>query len=332
MVYKFFDSKVASTDKKSVGSGAKHVNTKITPQNEQLAEELHKPIIRKFKKRKVCSTFKDNIWGVDLADMQLLSKYNKGIRFLLCVIDIFSKYAWVVPLKDKKGISIVETFQIILKQSNRKPNKIWVDKGSEFYNAYFKKLRDNDIVMYSTHNEGKSIVAERFIRTLKNKIYKYMTSISKNVCIDKLDDIMDEYNNTYQTTIKMKPIDVKDNTYINADKEINNKDPKFKIGDHVRISKYKNIFAKGYIPYWSEVVFVIKKAKNTVPWTYVINDLNGEELTRTFYEKELQKTNQEEFRIEKVIRRKGDKLYVKWKGYNNSFNSWIDKASLVQRT
>ena len=333
MVYKFFDSKVASPDKKSVGSGAKIVNTKLIPQNEQLADELHTPIIRKFKKRKVYSAFKDNIWGADLADMQLLSKYNKGIKFLLCVIDIFSKYAWVVPLKDKKGISIVKAFQSILKQSNRKPNKIWVDKGSEFYNAYLKKwLRDNDIVMYSTHNEGKSVVAERFIRTLKSKIYKYMNSISKNVYIDKLDDIVHEYNNIYHTTIKMKPADFKDNTYINADKEINNKDPKFKVGEHVRISKYKNIFAKGYMPNWSEEVFVIKKVKNTVPWTYVINDLNGEEITGTFYEKELQKTNQEEFRIEKVIRRKGDKLYVKWKGYNNSFNSWIDKASLVQRT
>ena len=328
MVYKFFELKVASPDKKSEGSGAK-----LIPQNEQLADELHKPISRKFKKRKVYSTFKDNIWAADLADMQLLSRYNKGIRFLLCVIDIFSKYVWVVPLKDKKGISIVKAFQIILKQSNRKPNKIWVDKGSEFYNASFKKwLQDNYIVMYSTHNEGKSVVAERFVRTLKSKIYEYMTLILKNVHIDKLDDIVNEYNNTYHTTTKMKPIDVKDNTYINADKEINNKDPKFKVGDRVRISKYKNIFAKGYTPNWSEEVFVIKKVKNTVPWTYVINDLNGEEITGIFYEKEIQKTNQEEFRIEKVIRRKGDKLYVKWKGYNNSFNSWIDKASLVQRT
>ena len=309
MVYNFFDSKVASPDKKSVGSGAK-----LIPQNEQLADELHKPIVRKFKKRKVYSALKDNIWGADLADMQLLSKYNKGTRFLSCVIDIFSKYAWVVSLKDKKGISIVKAFQSILKQSNRKTNKIWVDKGSEFYNAYFKKwLRDNDIVMYSTHNERKFVVAERFIRTIKSKIYKYMTSISKNVYIDKLDDIVDEYNNTYHTTIKMKPIDVKDNTFINTDKEINNKDPKFKVGDRVRISKYKSIFAKGYMPNWSEEVFVIKKVKNTVLWTYVINDLNGEEITGTFYEKELQKTNQEEFRIEKVIRRKGDKLYVKWK-------------------
>ena len=323
MVYKFFD-------KKSVGSGAKHVNTKLIPQNEQLADELHKPII---KKRKLYSAFKDIIWAADLADMQLLSRYNKGIRFLLCVIDIFGKYAWVVPLKDKKGIRIVKAFQIILKQSNsRKPNKIWVDKGSEFYNASFKYwLQDNDIVMYSIHNEGKSVVVERFIRTLKSKIYKYTTSISKNLYIDKLDDIVDKYNNTYHTTIKMKPIDVKDNTYINADKEINYKDPKFKVGDRVRISKYKNIFTEGYAPNWSEEVFVIKKVKNTVPWSYVINDLNGEEITGTFYEKELQKASPEEFKIEKVIRRKGDKLYVKWKGYDNSFNSWIDKGSLVQR-
>ena len=196
---------------------------------------------------------------------------------------------------------------------------------------FFKKwLRDNDVVMYSTHNEGKSVVAERFIRMLKSKIYKYMTSISKNVYIDKLDDIVNKYNNTDHTTIKMKPIDVKDNTYINTDKEINNKDPKFKVGDHVRISKYKNIFAKGYMPNWSEEVFVIKKVKRTIPWTYIFNDLKGEEITGTFYEKELQKTNREEFRIEKVIKRKGDKIYVKWKRYDNSFNSWIDKNNIIK--
>ena len=122
------------------------------------------------KKRKVYSSFRDNIWGVDLTDMQLLSKFNKRFRFLLCVIDIFSKYAWVIPLKDKKGISIFNAFQKILKESNRKPNKIWVDKRSEFYNSSFKRwLKDNDIEMYSTKNEGKSVIAERFIRTLKIK-------------------------------------------------------------------------------------------------------------------------------------------------------------------
>ena len=186
-------------------------------------------------------------------------------------------------------------------------------------------LEKNDIEMYSTHNEGKSVVAERFIRTIKSKIYKHMTLISKNVYIGKLDDAVNEYNNTKHRTTKMKPIGVKDNRHIDFGKEFNDNDPKFKVGDHVRISKYKNIIAKGYTPNWSEEVFVIKKIKNTVPWTYVIDDLNGEEIPGTFHEKELQKIGQQEIRIEKVIKKKGDKLYVKWKRYDNSFNSWIDK-------
>ena len=139
-------------------------------------------LLGNLKKRKVYSSFRDNIWGVDLADMQLLSKFNKGFRFLLCVTDIFSKYAWVIPIKDKKDVSIVNAFQKILDHSKRKPNKIWVGKGSEFYNNSFKKwIKDNDIKMFSTNNEGKSVIAERFVRTLKNKIYKYMTAMSKNV-------------------------------------------------------------------------------------------------------------------------------------------------------
>ena len=153
--------------------------------------------------------------------------------------------------------------------------------------------------------------------------------------IDKLDDIVNKYNNTYHRTTKMKPADVKDNTYIesielNSNKEVNDKDPKFKVGDHVRISKYKNIFAKGYMPNWSEEVFIINKIKNTIPWTYVINDLNGQEIIGTFYERELQKANQQEFRIEKVISKTGDELYVKWKGFDSLFNSWIDKNDLIK--
>ena len=188
----------------------------------------------------------------------------------------------------------------------------------------------NVIEIYSIHNEGKSVVAERFISTLKNKIHKYMASTSKNVYIDKLDDIVNKYNNTYHSTIKMKPVDVKSNTYINSSKEIDNKDPKFKISDIIRISKHKNTFAKGYVPNWSKEVFVIKKDENNVLWTYIISELKGEEIVGTFYKKELQKTSQKEFRVEKVIKRKEDKLYVKWKGYNNSFNSWIDKKDTVQ--
>ena len=166
MVYKFFDKKYAWFTDKSVSGGDINIPLEF---NEQLAKELHKPVIRKFKKRKVCSGVRHNICGADLADIQLISKFSKGFRFLLCVIDIFSKCAWVVPLKVKQGVSIVDAFQKILKESNRKPNKICVDKGSEFYNNSFKKwLEDNDFEMYSIHNEGKSVVAERFIRTLNN--------------------------------------------------------------------------------------------------------------------------------------------------------------------
>ena len=160
--------------------------------------------------------------------------------------------------------------------------------------------------MYSAHNEGKSVVAEWFIRILKTIIYKYMTLVLKNVYINKLGDIVGEYVHIIEQLrwnllmLRLKIL------------------PKFKFGDYVWISKYKNIFAKGYTPNWPEEVFVIKKVKNTVPWTYVINNLIDEEIIGTFYEKELLKTNQQEFRIEKAIKKKDDKLYVKWAGYDSS--------------
>ena len=282
MVYKFFD-------KKSAGSGIARNTTKSS--SSILADELHKHIIRKFNKRNVYSQLKDNIWGVDLADMQSLSRKNKGIKYLLCAIDLYSKYAFVIPLKDKKGISIVNAFNKIIKQSERKPNKIWVDQGGEFYNNVFEKwLSDNDINMYSTYNEGKSVVAERFIRTLKNKLYKHMTAIGKNVYYNVLDDAVSKYNNTKHSTIKMKPIDVGDNNKRVYIDEHNEKDSKFKVGDRVRMSRYKNIFSKGYAPNWSSEIFIVDKINDTVPYTYNLKDLNDEEIIGSFYDKELQKT------------------------------------------
>ena len=210
MIYKFFD-------KKSKGSGITNES------NFQLANELHKPVIKKIKKIKVYSSFRDNIWGVDLADMQSLSKFNKGIKYLLCTIDLFGKYAWVIPIKDKKGTSIVNAFQKLISKE-RKPNKIWVDQGSEFYNQSCKDfLKINNIEMYSTFNEGKSVVAERFIRTLRNKIFKHMTAISKNVYFDLLDDIVNKYNKTVHRTIKMKPVDVTNDSFAEYNEESNKK-------------------------------------------------------------------------------------------------------------
>ena len=145
--------------------------------------------------------------------------------------------------------------------------------------------------MYSTYNEEKSVVAERFIRTLKNKIFKHMTAISKNVYFDVLDDIVNKCNNTVHRTIIMKPIDVTSDSYSEYSEDFNKKDPKFKVGDHVRISKYKNIFAKGYTPNWSEEDFVVSKTKNTIPWTYIIIDLNGEEITGSFCKTNSKKTS-----------------------------------------
>ena len=179
MVFKVFN-------KRSNGSGVDN------EPNYQLANELHEQIIRKFKRRKVYSSFRDNIWGVDLSNMQSLSKCNKGVKYLLCAIDLFSKYAWVVPLKDKRRITIVNAFQKIISEG-RKPNKIWFDQGSEFYDNSSKNFsKINNIEMYSTYNEGKSVVAERFIRTLKSKIFKHMTAVSKNVYFDVLDDIVNK--------------------------------------------------------------------------------------------------------------------------------------------
>ena len=275
-IYKFFD-------KKSTSSGI--ASSSI------LANELRKPVIKKFNERKVYSQFKDNIWGVDLADMQSLSRKNKGIKYLLCAIDLYSKYAFVIPLKDKKGISIVNAFDKIIKQSNRKPSKIWVDQGGEFYNNVFKKwLSDNDIIMYSTYNEGKSVVAEKFIRTLKNKLYKHMADTGKNVYYDVLDDAVNKYNNTKYSTIKMKPIDVRDNNKRVYIDEHNEKDSRFKVGERVRISKFKNIVAKEYTPNCRKEIFIVDKINDTVPYTYNLKGLNDEEIIGSFYDRELQKT------------------------------------------
>ena len=164
--------------------------------------------------------------------------------------------------KKQKGVTIANAFQKILDKLKRKPNKIWADQGSEFYNSQFKKfLKDNNIEMYSKYNEGNSVVAEIFIKTLKNKIYKHMTAVSKDVYFDVLDDIVNKYNNTFHRTIKMRPIDVKSNCCAEQNVDSNEIDPKFKVGDHVRISKYKNINATGYTPNWSEEVFAISNIK-----------------------------------------------------------------------
>jgi hypothetical protein len=267
--------------------------------------------------------------------MQAFSKYNKGINYLLTVIDIFSKYAWVVPLKDKRGTSVTEAFNKIITKE-RKPIHLWVDQGVEFYNKTFKSLLSkHNINMYHTFNEGKAVVIERFNRTLKEIMWKYFTANNTNTYISHLQQMVDKYNTTKHSSIKMTPTQAsncsnKDAVYSNlygSMKQTKIK-PKFKIGSRVRLSKLKRYFEKGYTPNWTEEIFIISGINNTNPITYSIKDLNEEAIQGSFYQQELLPTKQEVFRIEKVIRRKNNQALVKWKGYSDKFNSWVSLSDL----
>ena len=268
---------------------------------------------KKFKRRRVLVSGIDKIWAADLADMKEFSKDNQDVTYLLCVIDIFSKYGWLVPLKDKTGKSVASALRTIFEE--RKPEKMWVDKGKEFYNKDVKDL----IELYSTENEEKSSVVERWIRTMKERMWKYFTDNNTNVYIDILPDLVEDYNNTKHSSIKMTPVEasmkkneltVWRNLYPDRLKptKVN---PKFSVGDKVRISKKKKTFEKGYTTRWTEEVFTIVRVLHTSPVTYKITDLNGEEIDGTFYEPELQKTAQQLFRIEKVLEKGKTKSLVK---------------------
>jgi len=251
---------------------------------------------------------------------------------MLTVIDIFSKYGWMIPLKNKTGTEVVSALQKLFKE--RKPQNLWVDKGKEFYNKRVQQLVD----LYSTENEKISSVVERWNRTMKDKKFKYFSANSTKKYIDILDAFVNSYNNTVHSSIKMTPTEdskreneneVWKNLYSDYN-PIERKTPKFSIDDNVRITKKKGIFEKGYTPRWTEEVFTVSEVHYTDPITYKLKDLNGEEIKGSFYEQELQKTAQKMFRIEKVIRRKGDKSLVKWLGYKDEFNSWVDNEDLVK--
>ena len=280
-------------------------------------------------------------WAADLVEIQKFSKWNKGIKYLLTVIDVFSKYGWIKPLKDKKTESVSTAFDTIFTKSKRQPEKLWTDKGSEFISKHFKEfLKKNKIKLYHTENEEKSSIVERWNKTMKNRMWKMFSANNNTVYWDKLKDLVDDYNNTENSSIKMSPIETskKENekkVFANLYGDLiylKPKKPKFSIGDKVRISKYKRrVFDKGYTPNWTEEVFVVDKVMLTKPVTYYIVDLLGEKVKGSFYEKELQKAKQQTFRIEKVIRRdnKKKKALVKWKGYSDKFNSWVSLKDLV---
>ena len=262
----------------------------------KLADELHRRVIKSFPKRHVYVHSIDQTWAVDLVDMQQYSKQNKHYKYLLAVIDVFSKYGWLIPLKNKTGVTVSEAFKTLFKE--RKPMYIWSDKGSEFYNRQVKELlKDNNIKLYSTENEEKSSVVERWIGTMKQSMYRYFTAYETTKYYDILDKLVKNYNNTVHSSIKMKPVEasklknkftVYKNLYPEKEKII--KKPKLKVGDRVRITKKKGKFEKGYTTRWTREIFVIVQVFKTNPVTYKINDLKGEEIKGSFYEEELQKT------------------------------------------
>ena len=260
---------------------------------------------------------------------------------MLTVIDVFSKYGWIVPLKDKKTESVSTAFDLIFKKSKRKPEKLWTDKGSEFISKHFKDfLKRHHITLYHAQNEEKSSVVERWNRTMKNKMWKMFSANNNTVYWDKLDKLVDDYNNRKHSSIKMSPREAskkknEKQVFTNLYEDeifLKPKKPKCLIGDKVRLSKYKRrVFDKGYTPNWTEEVFVIEKGNSTKPVTYNVVDLVGEKVEGSFYEKELQKAKQQTFRIEKVVRRdnKKKKALVKWKGYSDKFNSWVSFKDLI---
>ena len=282
----------------------------------------------------------DDVWAADLVELQEWKNANKGFRYILNVIDCFSKYAWSVPLKDKKGETVLDAFKYIVETSKRRPMYVWVDEGKEFYNKDMTAwLKDENITRYSTHGEHKSAIVERFNRTHKERMWRRFTAENTRNWIDMLDELLSQYNNSYHNTIRMRPVDAskKENESevwenLFRDEEHIKKSNKFKIGDTVRISRIKGIFEHGFLPNWSEQIYKIHKINNSIPVTYILKDLQGEIIVGSFYIEELQKTSQEVYRIEKVLRKKKingiDHGLVKWIGYSDKFNEWLPVSKL----
>ena len=303
---------------------------------EDLSEELNKPVINKFERKKIVINHIDEIYSCDLVDMVKYSRVNRGYKYIFTNIDIFSKYAWAFPIKSKKISDIKPCFEKIFKE--RKSKYIWSDKESSFFSKEMSKFfEDNNVKIYHTYSNLKAVVIERFNRSLRELMMKEFVKNNNTVWYNILPELIKKYNNRYHNTIKMKPINVNKtnekhikNTVYNYD--ITNKKPKYKINDLVRISlKRRELFDKptGNIK-WSEELFKIHSIDKSNVITYKIKDLNNKVIKGVFYEREIQLTKNiiGEYIIEKILKTKGDKIYVKWRGYNNNFNSWVNKYDI----
>lgn len=311
-----------------------------------LAKELHAPARRNFQTRRVVTTDIDDLWQADLVEMSerksnTRKRVNKNYKYILTVIDTFSKYAWAVPLKTKTAEEVTAAIKTIFKKFKRHPKLLHTDEGKEFFNSKFQALmKEYKIRHYNTYTSKKASVVERFNRTLKEKMWRYFTANNTIVWHDILQDLVDAYNNSKHRTIGMKPVDVSDSNKIKVLKRLavsktSVQEPNFKVGDIVRISKTKKMFDKSYIGNWTEELFKIIKIKNTTPIVYSLVDMADEAILGTFYGYELKKTQIPNFaRIEKVIQKKKEKgvdwIKVKWVGYDNKFNSWIKQSDSVK--
>ena len=308
---------------------------------QQLVRELLKPKRNRFDRRHIYSPSIDDTWTMDLADFKKYTKVNKGYRYILVVLDIFSRYAWARPLKHKTGLEVGEAFKDILKKSKRKCKKLFSDRGTEFYNADFRHvLQENGggIKLYSTYNDPKASIAERFIRTLRSKIESNYILTQSTVWYNILPQLIHEYNTTKHRTIKMTPEEASkpENSEIVYHTLMSRRGAvplrKFVHGDTVRISVHKRLFEKGATANWSEEVFEVSDILPTRPITYQLQDLAGEKIKGSFYNEQLQKTDQSIYRIDKVLRRRKrngvNEALVRWSGYPDKFNQWIPKASI----
>lgn len=284
--------------------------------------ELHKPARRNFKRRRVIVKGIDDLWQADLVDMKPYSRFNAGNKYLLVVIDVLSKYAWVEPVLTKSAKHVTRAFEKILEQG-RVPRNLQTDDGKEFFNSDFKAVMNKyNINHYSTYSTMKASVVERLNRTLKEKMWKRFSLQGNYKYLKMLPEIVTEYNNTVHSTTNMKPKDVNKKMAKELLKTIYSHikiaaPGKFKIGDDVRISKYKNLFAKGYTPNWTTEIFKIIKIKKTNPATYLLQDGQGQPIAGSFYEHELQRTsNPDVYLVERVIKRRGDNIFVKWLGFD----------------
>lgn len=298
-----------------------------------IVEELHRAARKRFPRRR----FQLRAWmeylQSDLADLSKFSDENEGNHFLLVVIDCFSKYAWVEPLKDKTGLECAKKFEKILKKFKKIPKLLQVDGGTEYWNKHFTSLTKRyKIHMYTTYSPIKAGIAERFIKNLKERLWKHFSLNGTYNYTKNLQNIVTSYNNSIHSSINLKPSEVSERnenivlSYINRKGLKKVKGVKFMKGDAVRISKYKHIFEKGYTPSWSTEIFFIVEKKQTNPPTYLLVDYNGEKILGAFYAFELQKTKyKNDYLVEKVIKERKNKQYVKWLGFTNEHNSWIDK-------